>query len=456
MSLAVTADEAQLGLKVAFLVLLYLFIWLVVRSATRGLSSGAPQESIVLPAAEAAALRAAVAPPARTVVVRSSPALQAGHRVPAHARRRSSGAAPRTRSGSTPTRPSRTATPSSTPAPTASGSRTRARRTARSSTAPASRARGCCSPATSCGSATPTWSWRAERAPRTHLRDHRHRPQAAAERGRLRLRAAALRDRGRDGRRAGRRARLEGRGGRDRGVGGARRGRSGTSSRSSARRTPACSSVRCRIRRWRGWARRRPSRFVDEEAGTIAIAHVGDSRAYRYREGVLEQLTSDHSLVGELVRSGRLTEDEAAVHPHRSVITRALGTEPEVEIDTIDGRRSPRRPAAPLLRRPERDGPRRRHRRRPRAHGRRSPARAARSSSARRTTPAATTTSPSSSSSCVEGDPVPRQPAETTVEDVESTGHARAGAHRGGRPAPRRGQGQPLARPAASSSSCWP
>jgi protein phosphatase len=75
--------------------------------------------------------------------------------------------------------------------------------------------------------------------------------------------------------------------------------------------------------------------YVDEEAGTIAFAHVGDSRAYRYREGVLEQLTSDHSLVGELVRSGRLTEDEAAVHPHRSVITRALGTEPEVEIDTM-------------------------------------------------------------------------------------------------------------------------
>ena len=74
--------------------------------------------------------------------------------------------------------------------------------------------------------------------------------------------------------------------------------------------------------------------LVDEKAGTIALAHVGDSRAYRYRDGALEQLTSDHSLVGEMVRSGRLTEDEAAVHPHRSVITRALGTEPEVEVDT--------------------------------------------------------------------------------------------------------------------------
>ena len=58
--------------------LLYVFVWLVVRSATRGLSVGAPQESIVLPAAEAAALRAAVAPPSRTVVVRSSPALEPG------------------------------------------------------------------------------------------------------------------------------------------------------------------------------------------------------------------------------------------------------------------------------------------------------------------------------------------------------------------------------------------
>ena len=59
MSVAVTADEALLGLKVAFLVLLYLFVWLVVRSATRGLSAGAPQESIILPAAEAEALRTA-------------------------------------------------------------------------------------------------------------------------------------------------------------------------------------------------------------------------------------------------------------------------------------------------------------------------------------------------------------------------------------------------------------
>jgi pSer/pThr/pTyr-binding forkhead associated (FHA) protein len=78
-SAAVTVDEALLGLKVAFLVLLYLFVWLVVRSATRGLSEGAPQESIIVPAAEAAALRAAAgASSRRRVVVLTSPALEPG------------------------------------------------------------------------------------------------------------------------------------------------------------------------------------------------------------------------------------------------------------------------------------------------------------------------------------------------------------------------------------------
>jgi hypothetical protein len=75
---AVTVDETLLGLKVAFLVLLYLFVWLVVRSATRGLSEGAPQESILIPAAEAAALRAAHAPPTHRIVVLASPTLEPG------------------------------------------------------------------------------------------------------------------------------------------------------------------------------------------------------------------------------------------------------------------------------------------------------------------------------------------------------------------------------------------
>ena len=67
----------------------------------------------------------------------------------------------------------------------------------------------------------------------------------------------------------------------------------------------------------------------------VAIGHVGDSRAYRIRNGELEQLTEDHSLVADLMRSGRLTPEEAETHPQRSVITRALGTDPEVDVDTL-------------------------------------------------------------------------------------------------------------------------
>ncbi len=66
----------------------------------------------------------------------------------------------------------------------------------------------------------------------------------------------------------------------------------------------------------------------------ISIAHVGDSRAYRLRDGELERLTEDHSLVDELLRQGRLTPEEALEHPQRSVITRALGPEGVVEVDT--------------------------------------------------------------------------------------------------------------------------
>jgi len=71
--------------------------------------------------------------------------------------------------------------------------------------------------------------------------------------------------------------------------------------------------------------------YLDGDA--LVIAHVGDSRAYRLRDGELARLTEDHSLVGELVRSGRLTEDEARGHPQRSVITRALGIETLVKVD---------------------------------------------------------------------------------------------------------------------------
>ena len=72
--------------------------------------------------------------------------------------------------------------------------------------------------------------------------------------------------------------------------------------------------------------------YVDDTH--VAIAHVGDSRAYLFRGGTLQRLTQDHSLVDELVRRGKLTEEQAAEHPQRSIITRALGPEPEVEVDT--------------------------------------------------------------------------------------------------------------------------
>jgi PPM family protein phosphatase len=71
------------------------------------------------------------------------------------------------------------------------------------------------------------------------------------------------------------------------------------------------------------------------ESGTVRIGHVGDSRAYLIRDGRLEQVTEDHSLVAELVRSGKLSPEEAEVHPQRSVITRALGTEPDVDVDAF-------------------------------------------------------------------------------------------------------------------------
>jgi PPM family protein phosphatase len=72
--------------------------------------------------------------------------------------------------------------------------------------------------------------------------------------------------------------------------------------------------------------------LVDGDA--VSVGHVGDSRAYRLRDGELAQLTQDHSLVAELERSGQLTPEAAEHHPQRSIITRALGPERDVEVDT--------------------------------------------------------------------------------------------------------------------------
>jgi PPM family protein phosphatase len=69
------------------------------------------------------------------------------------------------------------------------------------------------------------------------------------------------------------------------------------------------------------------------EGMTVAIGHVGDSRAYLVRGEQMEQLTEDHSLVNELLKTGKLSEEEAQIHPQRSVITRAVGTDPDVDVD---------------------------------------------------------------------------------------------------------------------------
>jgi serine/threonine protein phosphatase PrpC len=76
-----------------------------------------------------------------------------------------------------------------------------------------------------------------------------------------------------------------------------------------------------------------------EDNGSVTFGHVGDSRAYLLRDDRLEQLTDDHSLVAELVRRGELSAEAAEVHPQRSVITRALGTDPDVDVDAfaVDG-----------------------------------------------------------------------------------------------------------------------
>jgi PPM family protein phosphatase len=80
------------------------------------------------------------------------------------------------------------------------------------------------------------------------------------------------------------------------------------------------------------------------DGGSALIAHVGDSRAYLLRDGSLRKLTTDHTLVARMVKSGEITEAEAEVHPHKNVLTRALGTDEQVEVDEdtialIDGDR---------------------------------------------------------------------------------------------------------------------
>lgn len=70
-------------------------------------------------------------------------------------------------------------------------------------------------------------------------------------------------------------------------------------------------------------------------ARNVFLGHVGDSRAYRLRDGVLEQMTTDHSYVEELVQSGVITREQAKNHPKRNIITRCIGCYPEVEADLL-------------------------------------------------------------------------------------------------------------------------
>jgi protein phosphatase len=72
------------------------------------------------------------------------------------------------------------------------------------------------------------------------------------------------------------------------------------------------------------------------EGDAARFVHVGDSRAYLLRDGVLRQLTEDHSVVAEMIRGGELTPEEAETHPMRSILTRALGTDPRVRVDELE------------------------------------------------------------------------------------------------------------------------
>lgn len=72
---------------------------------------------------------------------------------------------------------------------------------------------------------------------------------------------------------------------------------------------------------------------VDNATALMSMANVGDSRGYQLRDGEFRQLTDDHSLVKDLLRSGRLTEQEARVHPQRNIVTRVLGISEDVDVD---------------------------------------------------------------------------------------------------------------------------
>ena len=75
--------------------------------------------------------------------------------------------------------------------------------------------------------------------------------------------------------------------------------------------------------------------MIWQDTNRLLIAHVGDSRIYRLREGRLQQITNDHSFVAELVRNNIITPEMAKNHPQRNIITRAVGVDPFVQVDVL-------------------------------------------------------------------------------------------------------------------------
>jgi PPM family protein phosphatase len=78
-----------------------------------------------------------------------------------------------------------------------------------------------------------------------------------------------------------------------------------------------------------------------EDSEHVLLGHVGDSRAYLFRAGMLTQVSTDHSVVGEMLRAGAITKKMAAVHPYRHMITRAIGSQDDIEVDVISTAKKP-------------------------------------------------------------------------------------------------------------------
>ena len=333
--LGLEADETLLIGKIAFLVLLYVFILFVMRSATKGMTQ-APQESIVLGAAEANALRAEHGLPPTRLLVLASPDLGQGRTIEVAA----------------PTVVGRDATSRIRLEHDEFASARHARIEPRQDGAWVD----------DLGSTNGTFvngTKLEEGKAREGRRRHPDRRDRAAGADVRIGRTAGVTDTGR------RRMRNE-----DAlvlrpplfavadGMGGARAGEIAARLAAAALEEASTDTMgekavsslieEANRRIWQrsladpataGMGTTVTAALVDATAGTVALGHVGDSRAYRLRGDALEQLSTDHSLVAELVQSGVLTPEEAERHPQRSAITRALGTEPAVEVEvlTVDG-----------------------------------------------------------------------------------------------------------------------